>query len=94
MAIVRVVQMVLHEIIDVIAMGDARVTAIRAVRMLSRVAAACVLRSAGSRVPRRYGNRVFFDRGAGVVVQMAVVHVVHVVLVLDGQMATAGAVLV
>jgi len=75
---VRVVQVALHQVIDVIAVRDRRVAAIRAVLVALVVVAAIVLGSAAGRVRRVDRQGVVFNFAAGLVVQVAVVQVIDV----------------
>jgi hypothetical protein len=91
----RVVQVAVDEIVDVIAVGDGFVAATGAVLVVGRVTAAAVGRGAVGRVGSTDGERVLFDGSAlGRVVQMAVVQVVGVPVVLDAGVPASGAVLV
>jgi hypothetical protein len=82
------------EIVDVVAVRHARVTAGRAVRMRLVVRAAGVRRRAAREVLTALGDQVLVDVVAVDVVQVPVVQVIDVPLVLDGRMAAACAVLV
>jgi hypothetical protein len=94
MAAVGMVQVAVHQIVDVIAVGNLRVAALRAMHMGFVVPAAGVLRRAGGRVLRRHADHMFVDMVAVNVVEVAVVKVVGVAVVLDGDMTAALAVLV
>jgi hypothetical protein len=94
MAAMRVMQMAIDEIIDVIAVRDRLVAAAGAVFVVLGVAAAVVSRRAGGRVLAADAQAVFLDPFGAHVVQVAVVQVVDVALMLDGGVATRRAVLV
>jgi hypothetical protein len=59
---VRVVQVAVHEVIDVIAVRDRLVAAAGAVNVILRVASALVCGGAGVRVRPRHFDGVLFDR--------------------------------
>jgi hypothetical protein len=75
---VRVVQMVTHQEIRVIAMRNGLVATIRPVAMVNRVGIAIVLGCAPSRVFVGNVDLVLVDVSIMLVVQMALVHVIHV----------------
>ncbi len=90
---VRVVQVALDEVVDVVAVGDGLVAAVGAVGVLAAVGAARVLRGAVAGVGGLDGDGVLFDAAVlARVVEMAVVQVVGVAVVLDGGVAAAVAV--
>ena len=90
---VGVVEVPVHEVVDVIAVRHGDVAAPLAVPVSGLVAAAAVVRGALRRVPRRDGERVLLDRaGAVLMVQVAVVEVVDVAVVLERGVAAAAAV--
>ena len=91
---VRVVQVPIDEVIDVVAMWHRFVTAAGAMDVSCFVAAAVVVGRAGVRVGGADSDAVFIDVAAVRVVQVAVVQVVNVAVVLDGGVAAARAVLV
>ena len=91
---VRVVQVPIDEVIDVVAMWHRFVTAAGAMDVSCFVAAAVVVGRAGVRVGGADGDAVFIDVVAVRVVQVAVVQVIDVAVVLDGGVAAARAVLV
>ena len=91
---VRVVQVAIDEVIDVVAMWHRFVAAAGAVDVSGFVAAAVVVGRAGVRVGGADGDAVFIDVVAMRVVQVAVVQVIDVAVVLDGGVAAARAVLV
>lgn len=88
---VRVMEVTVDEVVDVIPVWDRLVAATRPVDVVARVRAAGVGRAA-RRVRGVDLERVFFDGAARGVVQVTVMNVVDVVAVLDGGVAAAGAV--
>ena len=90
----RMVQMAIDEVIDVVAMRHRFVAAAVAVHVAGFVAAAVVVRRADVRVGGADGDGVFIDVVAVRMVQVSVVQVINVAFVLDGGVAAACAVLV
>ena len=90
----RVVQVAIDEVVNVVAMRHGFVAATGTVDVSRFVAAAVVVRRAGIRVGGADGDAVFIDVVAVRVVQVAVVQVINVAFVLDGSVAAACAVLV
>ena len=91
---VRVVQVAIDEVVNVVAMRHGFVAATGTVYMSRFVAAAVVVRRAGIRVGGADGDAVFIDVVAVRMVQVAVVQIVNVAVVLDGGVAAVRAVLV
>jgi hypothetical protein len=91
---VRVMEVVVDEIVDVIAVRDLLVAAVRAVGVGAVVLAAGVIGCAGVRMLRVDLQDVLVDVVAVRVVEVAAVEVVDVVVMLDGLVAAAGPVLV
>lgn len=92
---VRMVQMPIDQVIDVIAVGNRIMTTPGAVNMIRGVGAAGMLGRTRSRVFRRHLQPVFLDAAvAADVVQVAVVQVVDVVAVPHARVFAVGAVLV
>jgi len=92
---VRVVQVALDQVVDVIAVGHCFVAATGAVLVARLMTAAAMGRRAVGRVGAADRQRVFLNgAGLGRVVQVAVVEVIGMTVVLDGRVAAAGAVLV
>jgi len=91
---VRMVQMAIDEVIDVVAMRHRFVAAAVAVHVAGFVAVAVMVGGADVRVGGADGDGVFIDVVAVRVVQVAVVQVINVAFVLDGGVAAACAVLV
>jgi hypothetical protein len=94
MVAVRMMQVTLDQIIDVIAMRDGGMAAVRAVHVLGIVPAALVARRAGVRIFGGDGDRVIFNVIALSVMKMSVVQVIDVSVMLDRHMSAIGAVLV
>lgn len=92
MVAVRVVQVAIDQVVDVIAMGHRFVAAARAVDVATLMAAAAMVGRAGYWVLLVHRQGVFFNTMAGRVVQVAVVEIVDVIAVLDGGVAAARAV--
>jgi hypothetical protein len=92
---VRVVEVVAHQIVDMVTVGHRFVAAARAVAVCRVVAAAGVARRAVSRIGGGDGDGVLFYRTVGsLVVEVAVVQIVDVVSVLECRVAAAWAVAV
>jgi hypothetical protein len=89
---VRVVEMTVDQMIDVIAMGNRGVAAAGGVHVVGWMAVARVLWRALGRVGRIDGDHAFVDVVAVDHVQMPIVEVIDVAAVLDGEMPAAGAV--
>lgn len=89
---VWVVQVAIHQVIGVVAVGHGFVSAAGAVDMVRSVTAAVVLRGAGGGVGGVDFQRVLVDVPAVRMMQMPVMQVIGVALVLDGRMAAAEAV--
>lgn len=92
MAAVRVMEMAIDEIVDVIAMGNCLMAASRAMLVTGFVTGAEVIRRASRRIGLTHLDHVLVDMIAVRLMQVAVVQVVDMVAVLDGDMAAAGAV--
>jgi hypothetical protein len=91
-SVVRVVQVIADAVVDVIAVGDALVAAVRAVGVVARVRHAGVRRGAEARVVAADRQGVLVGVVAVDEVEMAVVEVVGVVFVPDPDVAAVGAV--
>ena len=89
---VRVMEMTVDEIVDVVAVGHRLVSAAGAVDMALLVTGASVLGGAGGRIPLAHLDHVLVHVVAVGVVEVAVVEIVHMVTVLDGDVAATGAV--
>ena len=91
---VRVMQMAVHQVIDMVAVRDLRMAAIGAVLVGLVVSLAAVLGRALGRIGRTDGQGVLLDLVAFDVVQMAVVQIIDMAFVHDASVAAAWAVLV
>lgn len=91
MTVVRMVQVAIHEVIDMIAMRHGLVAAAGAVHVVGWMAAASVAGGARCRIRCIDGNHVLVDMVAVRVVQVAIVQVVDVAVVLYGGVPAAGA---
>jgi hypothetical protein len=90
---VRMVQVPIHEVIDVLAVRDRFVAAAGAVVMPLLMSAAIVFRSASIRVGRVDAQLVFLNNAAFLMMQMSIVQVVDMVVVDDSRVAAVGTVL-
>ena len=89
-AVVWVVQVSVHQVVYVVAMGDGFVTAARPMDMVRIVPAAAVIRRACIRVGLRDGDRMLVDMAVVWVVQVSVMEVVDVPVMQDGLVAAVG----
>ena len=94
MAAVRVVQMAIDEIVYMVAMRNRLMAAVCAVDMIRSMAAALVVRSAAVRICGGDFDSVLIDMVAVNMVKMAVVQIIDMPGVVDGDMAAIAAVLV
>lgn len=83
MTVVRMVQVAIHQVIDVVSMGHGIVPAIRSVLMRPVVRLAPVRRSAGGRVRSVHFDGVLVEMISMRAVQVPVVQVIHMVPVPD-----------
>ena len=93
MPIVRVVQMPPNEIVDMIAVRDRRMSAVRSV-LVGRIVFGTSVRRTGCRVCRANLQNVFVVVPIVVVVQMTVVEIIDVAIVTNRRMSAVCAVLV
>jgi hypothetical protein len=93
-AAVRVVQVAVDEVVDVVTVRDGRVAASGAVNVGGVVGAAGVSRGAGGRIPAADRQGVLFHRAAGLMVEVPVVQVVDMPLMLNGNMTAVRTVFV
>ncbi len=93
MIAVRVMQVPIDQVVDVIAVGNRLVAALRTVDVGRRMIAACVLRRAIGGIFLGDVEGMFFDGTPFGVVQVAVVQVIDVIAVLDRGVAAALAVI-
>ena len=91
---VRMVKMIVHQVINVVAVRNRLMAAVRAVLVTLLVRSTFMVRRAGRRVRRADRQGMFLDLAAILVVQVAVVQVIDVSIVLDGRVPAVGAVLV
>lgn len=89
---VGVMEVPVDEVVDVVAVGHGLVSTAGAVDVTVLVPGAAVCGGAGGRVALAHLDHVLVHVVAVGVVEVAVVEVVHVVAVLDGDVATLGAV--
>jgi hypothetical protein len=89
MIAMRVVEMAIHEVVHMVAMGHLCMTTTRTVDMTRVVPGAFVTRRASVGICRCYFERAFIDVVAVNVMQMAIVQVVRVTIMFDRRMATA-----
>ena len=83
---VRMVQVAVDEIVDMIAVRNLRVATIRAVDVPRLMAAALVMGRAFIGVRRSHRQHALINMVAMVMMQVTVVQVINVSVVLDGQM--------
>jgi hypothetical protein len=91
MAAVRMVEVSVDEVVDVIAMRNRFVAAAGAMPMAGIVSGASMIRRASRRIGGAHFDHVFIDLITVRLMQVAVVQVVHVIAVLDRGVATTGA---
>lgn len=94
MVAVRVMQMAVDQIADVVTMRDRFVSATRAVDMAGFMAAATMLRGAAIRIGFRDSDHMLIYMVAMRMVQVAIMQVVDMAVVTDGGVAAARSVLV
>ena len=90
---VRMVQVPIHEVVGVVAVGNSGVAAVWAVLVARLVAATIVAWRASGRVRRVDGQGMLLDCATVLVVQVAVVQVINVPLMQNAGMPAVGAVL-
>ena len=91
---VWMMQVAVDEVIDVVAVRDRRMSTAFAMHVRRVVCPTLVRRRAAVRVGRRNSQGVFLDNFALLVMQVAIVEIVGVPIVLNGDVATTRAVLV
>lgn len=91
---VRVMEVAAYQVVLVIAVRYHLVSASGTVPVRGIVAIALVIRRAPVRVRAADSDRVLLDRGAGLMLQVSVLQVISVVVVADGHVAAARAMLV
>ena len=85
----RMVQVTVDEVIDMVAMRHGLVAAAGTMHMVGGMPAAGMTSGAGRGVLRIDADGMFVDMVAVHMVQVAVVQIVHVAVVLDGRVAAA-----
>lgn len=93
MITVRMVQVAIHEVIDVVAVRHRLMPATGTVNMAGGVAAATVLRGAAIGILRADRNHMLIDMVTMHMMEMSIVQVVHMALMFDRGMAAVRAVL-
>lgn len=88
----RMVQMAVHQVVDMVAMRNRFVSALRPVDMRLRMRATSMARRARIRILRRYFQRMLVDMIAMRAVQVPVMDVIHMIVVHDGGVSAAFAV--
>jgi hypothetical protein len=86
---VRVMEVVLHHIIDVIPMRNLRMSALWTVNMVAPVRATPMLGGAPGRVRRAHRERMLVDMVIMEMVQMPIVQIIDVVTMLNGHVPAA-----
>jgi hypothetical protein len=94
MVAVRMMQVILHHVIDVISVWNPRVPTVWTVDVVAAVRATLMLRGTPRGVRRADRDHMLVDVVAVEMVQVSVVQIVDVVTVLDGHVAAARAMLV
>lgn len=94
MVAMRMMQMPVHQIVDMVAVRYGLMPTPRSMHMPGLVSGAAMIRRAAIGILRRHFDRVLVDMVAVRMVQVPVVQKVHVVAMADGRMPTAGPVLV
>lgn len=90
---IQMMEMTVNEMVNVVAVRDGIMTAVRAVDVIGGVFGSGEARRAFVRISGADGEGVFVHMGAVHVMQMACIKVVGVTVVRDGEMAATGAVL-
>ena len=90
----EVVQMAIHQVIDVISVGYCRVATVRSVHVRLLMSGAVMVRCALLRIDRGYLNAVIVHMIAVRMMQVAIVKIVDVAIVLHRDMTTVRAMLV
>jgi hypothetical protein len=91
---VRMMQVAVHQIIDVVAMRHGRMAAVGPMDVIGGVTAAAMFRRARGGVRGIYLELVLFHLSPLGMMQVTVVEIVHVVAMLNGSVAAARTVLV
>ncbi len=91
---VRMMQVILHQIIDVISVWNLRMPAVWTVDVVAAVLATLMLWGTPCRVRRADWDRVLVDVVVVLIVKVSIVQIIDVITVLDGHMAAARSMLV
>lgn len=91
---VRMMQVILHHVVDVIPMRDLRMPAVWTVDVFAAVRATLMLWGTPCRVRRTDRDHVLVDVVVVDMVQVSIVQIIDVITMPDGHMATARAMLV
>jgi hypothetical protein len=83
MALVRMVQVTLHEVIGMAAVRNCLVSASRAMSVLAVVLAACVIGGAGGRIRAAFGQLMLVNVPLMLAVKMSFVHIIDMIFVFD-----------
>lgn len=94
MTAVGMVQVPIHQVIDMVAMGHGLMAAIGAMLVGRFVTAALVRRGATLGVVSIYGQGVLFDLAIFLMVEVAIMQVIDMALVNDGGVSAGGTMLV
>jgi len=94
MIAMRMMKVAVHDVVNVVAVGNRRVTAVGAVLVGLVVGFASMAWCATRRIGRVHGKDVFFHIAAVLVVQMAVVEIIDVPFVQDAGVSAVGTVFV
>jgi hypothetical protein len=94
MVAVRMMEVAVHQVVDMVAVGNSLMAAIRPVAMIRLMPPACVGGRAGRWIRRSDRQNVVIDVVAVMVMEVAIVQIVRVAVMRDGNMAAAGAMLV
>ena len=89
---VRVVQVPVDQVVDVVAMRDGRMAAVRPMHVGRLVAATGMRGGAARRVGVGHRNHVLLDRRARLMMQVPVMEVIDMSVVMNGDVAAIGAV--
>ena len=87
----RVVQVAVDQIVDMIPMRHRFMTAARAMNVTGPVAFAGMARGAGRRIRRVHGHRMLIHMITMRVIQMAVMQVIDMITVMDSRVTASGA---
>lgn len=92
MAIVRMVQMTIHQVVHMVAVRDRGMATIRAVHMIYGVTAACMTTGACCGIGRGDFQCMLLDNAVGcLMMQMSIMQIVDMIAVLDRGVPAVGA---